>query len=753
MSILKNNLRPSGYSVQSGVRSKNSKIINWVCATFLACLLLLGGTAKAAPAPYNVLNNPGAETAGLAGWNVSITGYIYEVTTNGTMAGVTNGIISTNQFLAHSGAATFQLFDTTANNAYIWQDYAAVAGSQWSANCYAICYASNYFDSAIAYMEVGFFDTNGNLLGASFDSGSGTCPAPFQEYGYGVYGSAILDPNALIVFGGPYDYIIVPPPANGPSGWMFLQATNFYYGYTNFGIADVPIEPGLCGFCAIEYGYQVTTPSVTTNLVAPVGTAFVRYKLEFDNGSTDGGDVYWDDCVLAKLTWSDPDITNPQPVGVTCYVGDPATFTVHAVQQVKPSIEFLEYQWQENGTNLPAVPGGDVVGNTTNTSLVFSACQGSDAGMYSCLVTAIKTNVTPWVTNGTIRTVPVPLAVLCFCPAPSCPGNSLGPNAGFETAPVWGRWNIFNGCYYAMNTNVYGTSTVTVNVFDGTWCALTGANGDRDNGLWQSVPCTPGSSWKAGAWAYVSSFNDFVGGNTARVQVWFKDANNNSLTGTGTPTILTYESFKIYGTAYTSNDMAYVCIDTSSPNYLQTVYHAQLPRDQWVYLPVTNIVNNAGISLEDDIPINTFPNGYFVVPTNSNIAQINYQIYEYCPQSSDTFTNGNGSVGPPEYHGVAADAVYWDDAELIQIPPVTNLTASVSGTDVDLTIYTGAGLVYTIFYKTNLTDPSWIVLSNNIIAPLSWQTNVLHPCDSSYPVTVTDPVNAAHSRFYRVMVQ
>src|SRR5208283_5110161 len=129
------------------------------------------------------------------------------------------------------------------------------------------------------------------------------CPAPFKQYGYGIYGSAILDPNASIVFGGPFDYVIAPPPANGPSGWMFLQATNFYYGYTNFGIADVPIEPGFCGFPAIEYGYQVTTPSVTTNLVAPPGTAFVRYKLEFDNGTTDGGDVYWDDCVLAKLSW------------------------------------------------------------------------------------------------------------------------------------------------------------------------------------------------------------------------------------------------------------------------------------------------------------------------------------------------------------------------------------------------------------------------------------------------------------------
>jgi hypothetical protein len=71
---------------------------------------------------------------------------------------------------------------------------------------------------------------------------------------------------------------------------------------------------------------------------------------------------------------------------------------------------------------------------------------------------------------------------------------------------------------------------------------------------------------------------------------------------------------------------------------------------------------------------------------------------------------------------------------------------------VDLTIYTGAGLVYTIFYKTNLTDPSWIVLSNNLQASLLWQTNPAS-VGTNYPVVVTDPVNAAHSRFYRVMVQ
>ena len=133
---------------------------------------------------------------------------------------------------------------------------------------------------AIAYMEVAFFDTNGMVLGASFDSGSGTYPAPFKQYGFGVYGSAVLDPNAAGVPGGPYDFIIAPPPANDPSGWMFLQATNFYYGYTN---AANGIEPGRCCYGAIEDGFELpitnTDSSILTNLVAPPGTAFVRFIL------------------------------------------------------------------------------------------------------------------------------------------------------------------------------------------------------------------------------------------------------------------------------------------------------------------------------------------------------------------------------------------------------------------------------------------------------------------------------------------
>jgi hypothetical protein len=195
--------------------------------------------------------------------------------------------------------------------------------------------------------------------------------------------------------------------------------------------------------------------------------------------------------------------------------------------------------------------------------------------------------------------------------------------------------------------------------------------------------------------------------------------------------------------------MQYTNIDTSSPYYGQVTNHDQLPRDQWVYLPVTNMVSNVGIGLQDELPTNTLLYGYFMVPTNTTppVAEINYQVYEYCPQASDTGRAGG-------YLGSATDAVYWDDMELIQVPQMTVvdiLLISVCGTNVNLTVKADAGIDYALLYKTNLMDPVWGVLTNNIMVPSWWQTNV-NRYNTGYPIPVTDTI-AAQSRFYRVQAQ
>jgi hypothetical protein len=170
------------------------KVNCWFYEIFLAGLILFGGDAKA----DNVLVNPGAETGDLTGWHVSTTGDAF----------------ASPKFYPHSGSWSFELFDTTGDSAFIYQDYAAVAGSQWSASCYAICYAANYFNpGANAHMQVAFYDISNHVV-VSPDSSSGTA---------GVYGTDFLDPTSSSV-----SWIITPPMAVDATGWLFLQPTNLY---------------------------------------------------------------------------------------------------------------------------------------------------------------------------------------------------------------------------------------------------------------------------------------------------------------------------------------------------------------------------------------------------------------------------------------------------------------------------------------------------------------------------------------------
>jgi hypothetical protein len=693
MSILNRNLGLSGSSILSGEKNTNSKISRLFCAILLAGFMFVGASAQAYTA--NVLVNPGAETGDLTGWQQSLTGYMFVVSTNQTIPNS-----GSSNYLAHSGKYTFELFNTTGNSTYIYQDFAAVAGSQWSATAYAISYASNYLStSTSAHMQAVFYDTNNNVVPYA---GAVTYSTA------GVYDSLFMDPNAatLISLGIP---AIAPPPAVDATGWMYLQTTNL----NNDDPADYN---------------GVDAALVTPPLTAPPGTVKIRYELYLINTSPSGGAVYFDDCALNKLNLTDPDITNA-PVAQTVYAGNPASFSVIAARAVKT--EVLKYQWQLNGTNLP--PAGNIngiFGPTTNSTLNLKNCQSVDAGLYDVVVSD---------TNGFIISVPVPLTVLVLSPLQKA--NLLGANAGFENNPARPAWSIFNGCNFATTNNFYdfaGADAYPVNVLDGNSCAWIGDNGDRDNGFYQQCAAVPGGLYKAGGWAYISSQNDFIQGNTCRLQCWFLTAPG----GTVPTNAPTYESFKLYGLGYTNADAQYTNVDVSSPNLGQVGYHAQLPRDQWFYMPVTNAVNNGGIGLGDDLPTNTLPAGYFIVPTNA--AGINFQVYEYCPVAADS--------PQADLTGAALDSVYWDDMLLIQVLPVTNLTASASSGNVNLSFSAGAGLTYTVLYKTNLADAAWNVLQSNIAAPLTWQTNTT-ATTTTWPITVSDSTVGQRSRFYKVQSQ
>jgi hypothetical protein len=123
MNVSKINLWPSDFSVPSRINATKFRAGNLICAVLLAALVMFGGTVRAT----NVLVNPGAETGNLNGWIQSLTGYIFVVSTNSQVNG--------QNILAHSGSNVFELFNTTETTTYLYQDYAAIAGSQWSASC------------------------------------------------------------------------------------------------------------------------------------------------------------------------------------------------------------------------------------------------------------------------------------------------------------------------------------------------------------------------------------------------------------------------------------------------------------------------------------------------------------------------------------------------------------------------------------------------------------------------------------------
>ena len=617
MSILKSNLRLSGSSVQSAARSTNSKVNNRVCATFLAGLILFGGGAKAA----NVLVNPGAETGDSAGWTLDAKAGVASTNNYYYNGGISYPPAASN-ILSHTGAHVFKTYQDAGGAATrIYQDVATAAGSQWTASCYALSHIQDYISAPCnAHLQVVFYDKATNALA--------------------VYGSQTLDPTDLSGFG--ITWTIVPPMAVDATGWIYLQATNSFSG-----------DP------ASENNFS---SGITPPLVAPAGTIYMRYQLEFDDTTGGGGSIFWDDCVLDKVAGSDPDIVTA-PTAQTSVVGQNAMFTVMGSGNTA-----LSYQWKHGTANV----SGSRIGGANSATLTITTCLSADAGGYSVVITDV---------NGSIQSVPVTLTVL----NPAAAANALGPNAGFENSPTWTPWAPFNGTGLPSTNSTYYQVTNLVNVYDGKYCAQLYAGG-TDNGFYLGVAnVTPGSVWKAAGHAYITSTTDnFSASNTCRIQVWFKDAG-------GTRVGTTYESFKIFGLAYSNT-------------------YSMLPRDTWVYLPVTNVVDAT------DTPTNSVQT--FVAPAGA--ASINYQVYYFHP---------GGNTG---------GSVFWDDMELYQIIPTT-IKPSVSGNNYNISFATQDGSVYSVLYKTNLTDASWNVLASNIAGTGS-------------TVTISDSITA-QTRFYRVQTQ
>jgi beta-glucanase (GH16 family) len=207
-------------------------------------------------AQTNILSNPGFEAGSLSAWNTF---------------GTRNSVLST-LFYAHSGSYFYKVYgqsNTTYNYTGIYQDLPAAPGSTYAADGWTYSPSSDgggIHGQDLIWIEVSFRDSSYNTLA--------------------LYRSAVVDSNMLYSLG-------------GVNHWIDLPITN-QCSYTN-ALALI-LLPG-------------TVTNTVSTLVAPSGTAYVRYQVVFGQGPDNAsGSMYFDDLTLNQtsgpvpqrnIVWSD----------------------------------------------------------------------------------------------------------------------------------------------------------------------------------------------------------------------------------------------------------------------------------------------------------------------------------------------------------------------------------------------------------------------------------------------------------------
>jgi beta-glucanase (GH16 family) len=228
----------------------------------------------------------------------------------------------------------------------------------------------------------------------------------------------------------------------------------------------------------------------------------------------------------------------------------------------------------------------------------------------------------------------------------ACSANPLA-NSGFEAGNL-GSWTAFGG-----NTFLENIRNVPVHDGSGVFKVFGQFNGvTNDSGVRQDVAASPGQSFTANGWALTSSTDRIAGGNTAWIEVSFRDASANVLA--------------LYRTAL---------INTNS------IVGA------WLNLPVTNQLNPSTFAV-----IGSVTN--LIAPANTSF--VRYQVM------FRQIANASGSMLFDDLNLTANGA-----SEL----PVA-AAAAADGNNVTLNFPTFLDLPYQVSSKTSLVDPEWMVLTN-----------------------------------------
>jgi hypothetical protein len=353
------------------------------------------------------------------------------------------------------------------------------------------------------------------------------------------------------------------------------------------------------------------------NLTSVVGTTKVRLQeVYYQPYGYAGGSVYADAMRLDNITASDPNIST-LPVSQSKIVGQTATFTV-----VATGLTPLSYQWKRSSTNM--VNGGNVSG-VTSSALTLSNVQKSDATLYTVTV------------SDTAGSLDASATLVVKTPAEAA---NLLDNPGFELG-VYPPWATFNGGGLRTTNDDYAFDpTHPVSVYEGQYCSVV-FNGGEYNGAYQDVPASPGQTFTADGWFYVSQYEPIFGATACWLEFQFRNG--------GTPLAL-----------YKSDTIG---LDLS------------LPSDSWFNLQATN-----GFAGDFTTPI---PNSYYLVAPPGTTS-IRYQVTMHV-------LGGSGSV-------------YYDAMSLLRKIPVT-LTVTQSGGNVNISWPTQGGTSYQVLSRDNLTDP------------------------------------------------
>jgi len=207
----------------------------------VANLIFIAGLMSAKQAfAANILSNPGFETESLTNW---------------TIFGIYNSVQISNAYVTpHGGTCCYTVtgqFIGAVNYSGIYQDNLSAPSNTYTADGWTCTFSGGMISGQDAiWIEVSFRDASSNALA--------------------LYRSVVVTTSNLTSFG-------------GPNIWFDLQITN-QCSFTNAS-AQI-LLPG-------------TVTGAVTNLVAPAGTAFVRYQVVFEQGPDDAhGAMYFDDLTL-----------------------------------------------------------------------------------------------------------------------------------------------------------------------------------------------------------------------------------------------------------------------------------------------------------------------------------------------------------------------------------------------------------------------------------------------------------------------